>query len=590
MLALKPGRGWNGLPEISKYMYQDTYFLPGETYDGWVNRMCTAYTSNTDHYNRMYIYLQNYWFHPSTPPSGNGGTDKGLPISCYVGDVEDSKEGIFNSWTESGWLGSQAGGIGRCWSSVREMGAKVGSHGGKSSGIIPFMKVDDSLSMAVSQGDLRRMSQADYLDVSHPEIEEFIEIRKPTGDQNRKALSLHHGVVIPDSFMEAVINEQTWNLISPKTKTIVKTVDAGTLWAKILEMRATTGEPYIMFYDNVNNQKPLEYSQLGLDIHLSNLCSEVLLNTSATKTNVCCLSSINLEYWDEYKDNLQQFVGDCIDFLDNIMQDFIDKTADKSGFEYARAAAIDERALGLGVMGFHSLLQSKTIPFESALATGLNTTIFKQIREACDQHQEFLASQPNFVACPMAQRAGTNRRNITSLAIAPTMSISNLCNLTSSGIEPWMANTFSKKLKQGTFPVVNKFLKQYITEYAASNSHASSWVEEQIVAIKKNSGSVQNLDWLDPYIKDVFKTAHEIDQRWLISHASARTPFIDQGQSLNLFLLGNSHVQDISDIHIYAWKQGLKSLYYLRSTNPNKASTESKVRKTITYDECLSCQ
>lgn len=589
-MQLIPGRSWNGLPEISKYMYQDTYFLPGETYEGWVNRMCTAYTSNEEHYARMSVYLNNYWFHPSTPPSGNGGTDKGLPISCYVGDVEDSKEGIFNSWTESGWLGSQAGGIGRSWSAVREMGSTVGSHGGKSSGIIPFMKVDDSLSMAVSQGDLRRMSQADYLNISHPEIEEFIEIRKPTGDQNRKALSLHHGVVITDDFMNAVINEKPFNLVSPKTKTVVKTVSAKALWTKILEMRATTGEPYMMFYDNVNKLKPKEYTTLDLDIHLSNLCSEVLLNTSGTKTNVCCLSSINLEYWDEYKDNLQQFVGDCIDFLDNIMQDFIDKTKDKPGFEYARSAAIQERALGLGVMGFHSLLQAKHVPFESAIATSLNKTIFRRLREACNNHQEYLSTLPDFKPCPMAVEAGTLKRNITSLAIAPTMSISNLCNLTSSGIEPWMSVAFSKKLKQGTFPVVNKFFKKRLLAYASENNLDTEWVDAQLVSIKKASGSVQFLTWLDEYSKDVFKTAHEIDQRWLISHAADRTPYIDQGQSLNIFILGNSHVQDISDIHIYAWKLGVKSLYYLRSTNPNKATTEFKIRKEITYEDCLSCQ
>ena len=571
-------------------MYEDTYFLPNEDYNGWVNRMCNAYGSNPEHKARMATYLKNYWFHPSTPPSGNGGTSRGLPISCYVGDVEDSKAGIFNSWRESGWLGSQAGGIGRSWSLVRELGAKVGDHGGRSSGVIPFMCVDDALSLAVSQGDLRRMSQADYLSVSHPEIEEFIEIRKATGDQNRKALNLHHGVVIPDAFMHAVINETTWDLISPKTNTIVKTVQAKELWHKILELRAQTGEPYLMFYDNVNNLAPIEYKKLGLDIHLSNLCTEIMLNTSPSKTNVCCLSSINLEYWDEYKSILPQFIADCLDFLDNIIQSYIDATEGKEGFENARAAAIEERALGLGVMGFHSLLQSKHIPFESSLATGLNIQIFKSIYEAAEAHQIFLSQQPGFVPCPLSARAGTKRRNIVTLAVAPTMSISNLCNLTSSGIEPWMSNVFSKKLKQGTFPVVNKFFLAKLREYASQHQLPQSWIDEQLLSSKKNDGSVQHFEWLDPYSKSVFKTAHEIDQRWIISHAGDRTPYIDQGQSVNIFIPGNSHVQDIADIHIYAWKKGLKSLYYLRSTNPNKASTAVKERKQITYDECLSCQ
>jgi ribonucleoside-diphosphate reductase alpha chain len=567
-------------------MYQDTYFLPDEDYDGWVQRMTTTYSNSPEHASIITTMIKNYWFHPSTPVSGNGGTNNGLPISCYVGDVEDSKAGIFNSWTESGWLGSQAGGIGRSWSSVREMGAPIAS-GGKSSGIIPFMCVDGALSRAVSQGSLRRMSQADYLDISHPEIEEFIDIRKPTGDQNRRDQDLHHGISIPDSFMHAVTHDLTWDLVSPKTKTVIKTVHARELWTQILELRVTTGEPYIFFYDNVNRLSPPEYKTLGLDIHLSNLCTEIMLNTSPTKTNVCCLASLNLEYWDEYKHNINQIVAAATDFLDNVLQEFIDKTENRPGFENARHAAMEERAIGLGVMGFHSLLQSKGIPFESALAQGLNKSIFKSIREAADLHQLTLK------ACPLAIKAGTYRRNIVTLAIAPTMSISNLCNLSSSGIEPWISNAFTKKLKQGSFPIQNKFLDKVIR----ANSTSEAWYQEQWLSIKKADGSVQHLEWMDQYTKDVFKTAFEIDQRWLIEHAADRTPYIDQGQSLNLFIIGNSHVQYISDLHILAWKKGLKSLYYLRSTNPNKASTAAVERQSIAssgtnpMDEgCLGCQ
>ena len=340
-------RGWEGLPEISKSLYQETYFLPDEDYNQWVNRISRAYSNDSEHADRIAKYLVNYWFHPSTPISSNGGTDRGLPISCYVGSVGDSKEDIFGSWSESCWLGSHGGGVGKEWSSVREMNAPVGKHGGTSSGIIPFMKVNGSLCNAISQGGIRRYSEANYLDMSHPEIEEFLEIRKPTGDQNRKALELHHGVTISDRFMNAVINDSEWVLESPYNDSIVKRVRARSLWTKLLEMRATTGEPYIVFSDTANRMAPPEYKALDLEIKLSNLCTEIMLNTSPTKTNVCCLASLNLEYWDEYKDDLDQVVADCTDFLDNVLQDFIDRTKDKPGFENARAAAIEERALGL---------------------------------------------------------------------------------------------------------------------------------------------------------------------------------------------------------------------------------------------------
>lgn len=583
MIKLIEGRGWQGLPLISQHMYKDTYFLAGEDYDAWVNRVTTAYSNDEHHKEILTVMFKNYWFHPSTPPSSNAGTDRGLPISCYVGDVEDSKKGIFSSWQESCWLGAMAGGIGRNWSAVRELGSPVSTIG-TSSGIIPFMHVDNALSLAIAQGGIRRMSQADYLKDSHPEIEEFIDIRKPTGDSNRRSHNLHHGVVVSDALLNSVIENSDWPLISPKTNKQVSTVSARTLWHKILEQRSATGEPYIMFYDNVNRQKPEEYKKLNLTIELTNLCTEIFLNTSPTKTNVCCLSSLNLEYWDEYKNHLNIVIPAAIDFLDNILQDFIDRTVDMEGFENARNAAIDERALGLGVMGFHSLLQKKSIPFESAMASGLNQSIFKTLREHTEAHQLAL-NKP----CPMAIRAGTHRRNIVSMAIAPTMSISNLCGFTSSGIEPLDSNAFIKKLKQGSFPIVNKFFYKILEDYAKDNDKDVDWIEQQLTSIKKNEGSVQHLDWLDQHSKDVFKTAFEIDQRWIIDHAATRTEYIDQGQSVNIFLYGNSHVQEISDLHVYAWRRGIKSLYYLRSKNPERASSSSAERKAITYEECLSC-
>lgn len=599
-MEINPNRGWKGLPEMSKYMYQDTYFLKNEDYDAWVRRMADTYSNDTAQASRITTYIKNYYFHPSTPVSSNGGTERGLPISCYVGDVEDSKEGIFGAWTESGWLGSQAGGIGRSWSAVREMGANVGQHGGKSSGVIPFMCVDGALSRAVSQGNIRRMSQADYLSIDHPEIVEFLDIRKETGDQNRKDQDLHHGVSITDTFMQAVIDGTEYDLISPYDGQVKETLDARKVWAHLLEMRVTTGEPYIFFYDNVNKLAPAEYKELGLDIHLSNLCTEIMLNTSPTKTNVCCLASLNLEYYDEYKADLDQVVADCTDFLDNVLQEFIDRTEGKPGFENARNAAIEERAIGLGVMGFHSYLQSKLIPFESGMAKSINKGIFKAIRESADKHQaEITKMSGTGKRCPMSVKCNTGRRNIVTLAIAPTMSISNLCNLASSGIEPWISNAFSKKLKQGTFAVKNRYLDKLIQQHAAtlSNTDPLAWIEDQWASIKKYEGSVQHLDWMSSEDKDVFKTAFEIDQAWLIEHAADRTEYIDQGQSLNIFVPGNSHVQRISDLHILAWKKGIKSLYYMRSTNPSRAKSSANDRKSIGQpsldemmtDACIGC-
>jgi ribonucleoside-diphosphate reductase alpha chain len=581
-------RGWNGLPDISKVLYKETYFLPNETYDEWVLRICNAYANNDEHRNRMVEYINNYWFHPSTPISSNAGTNRGLPISCYISEVgEDSKEGIFDAWQESAWLGSLAGGIGRYWGNIREVGASVGSTNGTSSGIIPFLKVDEALCNSISQGGLRRMSQCDTIDISHPEILEFIDLRKPTGDSSRRALDLHHAVSITDEFMEAVIHNLAFGLKSPKTGKVVKTVKARDLWSKILEARTTTGEPFITYIDTCNRYAPSKYKEEGKKIKASQLCQEIMLHTDKDKTNVCCLASLNLEYWDDYKDIIDQVVADCTDFLDNVLNDFIAKTEGKKGFEKARKGAIEDKALGLGVMGWHSLLQSVNIPFESPMAKGLNQQIFKAIRESSDKHQKMLG-----------------QRNLVTLAIAPTMSISNLCNLASSGVEPWISNAFSKKLKQGTFPIRNKHLDQVIRNYAANLPNDTSYdymntIEQQWESIKKHNGSVQHLDWMDDWTKDVFKTAFEIKQDVIIDLAGDRSEFIDQGQSINLFIPGNSHVQYISDLHILAWKKGLKSLYYLRSTNPSKASTDSKDRKHInintmsidemSVDTCPSC-
>lgn len=600
MLAL-PTRGWANLPQFSKALYKDTYFLPNEDYDGWVERVARAYQNNEEHGDRISTYIRNYWFHPSTPISSNAGTNRGLPISCFTKSVSDTKPSIFANYNEAFNLGAYGGGIGTVWSDVREVNHPVGPHGGTSSGIIPFMGISDRSTLAISQGGNRRASEAAYLSISHPEIEEFIDLRKPTGDQNRRAPNLHHGVSITDAFMNAVITNTDWPLISPKTNQVVKIVKARTLWEQLLEVRTTLkGEPYLLFIDTVNRMGPDEYKAEGIEITTSNLCTEITLRTDDKHSGVCCLASINLEYWEEYQENFDQFIADCSDFLDNVLQDFIDRTENLPGFERARAGAIDERSLGLGVMGFHSLLQSKMIAWESPMAKGLNMKIFNQIKTSADKHNRDFDAHRSI--CPMSQRLRTGKRNIHVTAVAPTMSISSLCNVTSSGIEPWVTNAFTKKVKQGSFAITNKYLEKYVYDYSFTiyplreggyiNDDGKAWIMEQLTSIKKNNGSVQHLEWMDDYTKSVFKTAFEIDQRWVIELAGDRQPYIDQAQSINLFVPGGSHVQYISDLHILAWKKQVKSLYYLRSTAINRASTASNERKQISVepDECLACQ
>lgn len=573
-------RGWNGLLPFSKALYESTYFLPNEDYSGWLDRVTGAYANDRDHKERMKKYIWNYWGHPSTPISSNAGTTRGLPISCFVKSIDDSRESIFDGYSESFWLASQGGGIGTCWSKVREVNSSVGPYGGTSSGIIPFLGITDRSTLAISQGNLRRGSEAAYLHISHPEIEEFIDIRKPTGDANRRSQNIHHAVVIPDTFMIALENREPWNLVSPHTGDIVKTVDAFDLWCKLLEVRATLkGEPYLLFIDTVNDMAPEEYKLDGVKVETSQLCNEIVLETSSTKTAVCCLASMNLEYYDEYINEIDQVVADWSDFLDNVLTDFINRTEGMPGFTKARFAAQDERSIGLGVMGFHSYLQSKGIPWESSLAAGTNSKIFKQIKESADKHNDY----PYDDVCPMAQRTGTTKRNIHITAVAPTMSISNLCNVTSSGIEPIVANSFVQKVNTGSFTVTNKYLKAKLKEYGKDTVEV--WD-----SIKRNEGSVQHLEFLSDWDKDVFKTAYEIDQRWVIDLAGDRQNYIDQSQSLNLFIPANSHVSYIYDVHVRAWKKKVKGLYYLRSTASNRGSAGSTERKAIGSDECLSCQ
>src|SRR5215831_7303940 len=508
------------LTDFGKTTLEDRYLLAGESYQDMFARVATAYADDGDHAQRIYDYISKLWFMPATPILSNGGTTRGLPISCFLNSVSDSLEGIVGTWNENVWLAANGGGIGTYWGGVRSIGEKVKGQG-QTSGIIPFIRVMDSLTLAISQGSLRRGSAAVYLDIHHPEIEEFLEIRKPSGDFNRKSLNLHHGISITDEFMEAVQDGALFALRSPKTHEVVREVDARTLWQKILEIRLQTGEPYLIFADTVNRAMPEHQRELGLKVRQSNLCSEIVLHTGKDhlgneRTAVCCLSSVNAETFQEWRDH-PTFIEDVMRFLDNVLQDFIDRAPPE--MKNAVYAARRERSVGLGLMGFHSFLQSQNVPFESALAKSWNMRLFKTLRRQCDAASRKLAAERG--PCPDAAERGVMERFSHKLAIAPTASISIICGGTSAGIEPIPANIYSHKTLSGTFAVKNVFLERLLDE-KGQNTPA---VWDSILA---NEGSVQHLDFLSQDDKDVYKTAFEIDQRWVVELAADRTPEVCQ--------------------------------------------------------------
>jgi ribonucleoside-diphosphate reductase alpha chain len=583
------------LTDFGKETLRDRYLLPGESYQDLFVRVASAYADDQAHAQRIYDYISKLWFMPATPVLSNGGTGRGLPISCYLNSVDDSLEGIVNTWNENVWLASRGGGIGTYWGSVRGIGEPVGLNG-KTSGIIPFVRVMDSLTLAISQGSLRRGSAACYLDISHPEIEEFLEIRKPSGDFNRKALNLHHGVLIPDAFMEAVRNGEEWELKSPKDGSVRGSVDARSLFQKLVETRLATGEPYIIYSDHVNKAMPKHHRELGLKVSTSNLCSEITLPTGRDhlgndRTAVCCLSSLNMETWDEWNGD-KQFVEDVMRFLDNVLTDYIDRAPP----EMARAkySAMRERSVGLGVMGFHSFLQARGIPFESAMAKSWNLKVFKHIAAKVNEASMLLATERG--ACPDAEERGVMERFSCKTAIAPTASISIICGGTSACIEPIPANIYTHKTLSGSFSIRNPHLEKLLIE-KAKNSDAV-WN-----SILEHGGSVQHLDFLTQDEKDVYKTSFEIDQRWLIELAADRTPYIDQATSLNLFIPADVEKWDLLMLHFRAWELGVKSLYYLRSKSIQRAgfaggveadntpdAPKFELATTTDYDECLACQ
>jgi len=583
------------LTEFGKTTLRDRYLLPGESYQDMFARVSTAFADDIGHAQRIYDYMSKLWFMPATPVLSNGGAERGLPISCFLNAVGDSLDGIMDTWNENVWLASNGGGIGTYWGSVRSIGEKVGQNG-QTSGIIPFIRVMDSLTLAISQGSLRRGSAAVYLDIHHPEIEEFLEIRKAAGDFNRKSLNLHHGLNITDEFMLAVQDDLPFALRSPKDDTPLKHVNARKLWQKILELRLQTGEPYIIFSDTVNKQMPSHQKKLGLKVRQSNLCSEIMLHTGMDhngreRTAVCCLSSLNAETFQEWEKD-PDFLEDVFRFLDNVLQDFIERAPPE--MERAIYAAMRERSVGLGLMGFHSFLQRQGVSMESAMAKVWNNKIFRHIRRGADAASVKLAQERG--PCPDAAENNVMARFSHKLAIAPTASISIICGGTSAGIEPIPANIYTHKTLSGSFAVKNPYLEQLLEEKGKNTE--SVWS-----SILKNEGSVQHLDFLSDDEKGIFKTAFEIDQRWVIELAADRTPLICQSQSLNVFLPGDVDKWDLHMLHWMAWERGVKSLYYCRSKSVQRAGFAGEDNKAdivadspmnmgekTDYEECLACQ
>ena len=583
------------LTDFGKATLKDRYVLPNEKFQDMFMRVARSYSDNDSHAQRIYDYISKLWFMPATPILSNGGAKRGLPISCFLNTVQDSLDGILSTWGENVWLASNGGGIGTYWGDVRSIGETV-KKSGQTSGIIPFVRVMDSLTLAISQGSLRRGSAACYLDIHHPEIEEFLEIRKPSGDFNRKSLNLHHGINITDEFMECVKHNKEFCLKSPKTKETLRKVNARELWQKILETRMQTGEPYLVFMDTVNKNMAKHQRSLGMNVKTSNLCSEIMLHTGLDhhgkdRTAVCCLSSVNLEKWEEWSKDTK-FIEDIMRFLDNVLDDFINNAPES--MKNAIYSAKMERSVGLGAMGFHSFLQKKGVPFESAVAKSWNSKFFKHLKKEADKASLILAIEKG--ACPDAQEMGVKARFSHKLAIAPTASISIICGGTSACVEPIPANIYTHKTLSGSFTVKNKYLEALLDSKGLNN-------EKVWQSILENDGSITHIKELKEDEKAVFKTAFEIDQRWIVEMAADRTPYICQSQSINLYLSADIDKWDLMMLHWKAWELGIKSLYYCRSKSIQRASyagveadnTKQWPQKNIVnektdYEECLSCQ
>ena len=640
------------LTPFGKATLTDRYLLPGESYQDLFARVACA---NSDeivrgegqgHAQRIYDYISRLWFMPATPVLTNSGTKRGLPISCFLNRVGDSMDSIAEAVHENIWLAAKGGGIGTSWGDVRSIEEPIaGSLTGTTSGIVPFIKWQDAQTLAISQGSLRRGSAAVYLDMRHPEIEEFIDIRRPSGgDPRRKAHNIHHGVMVCDEFMRAALSDnpedRRWELRSPKTGKVLKDdhiVDARDLLIKLLVARLETGEPYIVFSDAVNYNLPMIQKALGLKVVQSNLCSEITLPTGEDhlgnwRTAVCCLSSLNFETLDQWEGN-ERFILDVMAFLDNVLQLFIDRTEGMKGFERARYSAMRERSVGLGMMGFHSYLQSKELPFEGKHAAEINVRVWDWLKITANKCNLELAYARG--ECP--DSADARDRDTTILparltnvfSVAPTASISIICGGASPAGEPWPANSFTQKTLSGSFNVRNKYLDAQLRRRyrqlrdsldavnktvrvllkdqpmfaSVSNQDEDEWVEDQWQSITINDGSVQHLPYLCSIEKATFRTAFEMDQRWVVNHHADRAPMVCQAQSVNLFLPANVHKKDLLTVHKLAWERGLKSLYYMRSRTLSKAmavghvagempsaAIEAAAPVYVEPETCESCQ
>jgi len=550
-----------------------------------------SFSSNPEHAQRLYDYASKHWLSYSTPILSYGKSSRGLPISCYLNYIHDSAEGLVDNLSETNWLSMLGGGVG--------IGFGIRSSDDKSTGVMPHLKMYDASSLAYRQGKTRRGSYAAYLDIDHPDILVFLEMRKPTGDQNTRCLNMHHGINISDEFMSLIETcmtddnaDDSWELRDPHSKKVYDVVSAKELWQRILEMRMQTGEPYLHFIDLSNEQLPSWLKQKGLKVHQSNLCSEIILPTSADRTAVCCLSSVNLEYFDQWSKD-KKFLSDVLEMLDNVLQTFIDNAPDT--ISRAKYSAMRERSVGVGALGFHAYLQSKGVPFESAIAKSLNMRMFKHIRTELDAANRKLGEERG--EAPDAH--GTGLRCSHIMAIAPNASSSIIMGNTSPSIEPWRANAYRQDTISGAFLNKNKFLDKLIKEKCSEDTKLNyDKIWSSVIA---NDGSVQHLRCLTDIEKEVYKTSMEIDQRWVIEHAADRQQYIDQAQSLNIFFRPDVDISYLHAVHFMAWKKGLKTMYYCRSEKIGKADKVSrKIERQIIQEidmealasgeECLACE
>jgi len=576
-----------GIQRLKESYMKEEEFSPQQRF-AFVSK---AFGTDDAHAQRLYEYSSKHWLSYSTPILSFGRSKRGMPISCFLNYIEDSAEGLVQNYSETSWLSMLGGGVG--------IGFGIRAADDKSTGVMPHLKTYDASSLAYRQGRTRRGSYATYLDISHPDILMFLEMRKPTGDQNMRCLNLHHGINISDRFMEIIERSMTdpdaddgWNLCDPHSGAVRETVSAKALWQKILELRMETGEPYIHYIDTSNRMMPEFQKEKGLKIHQSNLCSEIILPTNEQRTAVCCLSSVNLEHYDAWsKDPL--FLKDMAEMLDNVLQFFIDNAPDSVA--RAKYSATQERSIGIGALGFHAYLQKKNIPWESAVAKGTNMRIFKLIRSKLDEANIQLGEERG--EAPDAK--GTGKRFSHVMAIAPNASSSIIMGNTSPSIEPFRANAYRQDTLSGAYLNKNKYLDTLIKEKCEEDKKLD--YDEIWSSVIANDGSAQHLTFLDENEKDVFKTSMEIDQRWLIEHAADRQVFVDQAQSLNLFFRPDVNIKYLHAVHYLAWKQGLKTLYYCRSEKLGKADKVSKrierevikeidMQALIDDEGCVACE